>query len=57
LEAYPLAEIAWDHSFGYGNSVDDVSFLELVGNAVAVNPDAKLREIATQRNWAIEAWR
>ena len=56
LEAYPLAEIAWDHSFGYGNSVDDVSFLELVGNAVAVNPDVKLREIAAQRNWAIEAW-
>jgi HAD superfamily hydrolase (TIGR01490 family) len=57
LETYPTAEIAWDHSFGYGNSADDVSFLELVGNAVAVNPDAKLREIATQRNWAIEAWR
>jgi|SRR5262245_6073054 len=56
LEAYSTVEIAWDHSFGYGNSADDVSFLELVGNAVAVNPDAKLREIATQRNWAIEAW-
>jgi HAD superfamily hydrolase (TIGR01490 family) len=56
LEAYPAAEIAWDHSFGYGNSVGDISFLELVGNAVAVNPDAKLREIAAQRNWSIEAW-
>jgi HAD superfamily hydrolase (TIGR01490 family) len=56
LEAYAAAEIAWDHSFGYGNSVDDISFLELVGNAIAVNPDAKLREIAGRRNWAIEAW-
>jgi len=56
LEAYPATEIDWDHSFGYGNSVDDVSFLELIGNAIAVNPDAKLRRIAVQRNWVIEAW-
>ena len=56
LEVYPGTEIVWDQSYGYGNSVEDVSFLELLGNAVAVNPDAKLRRIAVQRNWAIEAW-
>ena len=56
LEAYPATEIAWDQSYGYGNSVEDVSFLELLGNVVAVNPDAKLRRIAVQWNWAIEAW-
>ena len=56
LETYPGSEIAWDQSYGYGNSVEDVSFLELLGNPVAVNPDAKLREIAVQRNWSIEAW-
>jgi len=56
LEAYPAPDIAWDQSYGYGNSVDDVSFLELLGNAIAVNPDAKLRRIAVQRNWTIEAW-
>jgi len=56
LEAYPAADIAWDQSYGYGNSVEDVSFLELLGNVVAVNPDGKLRKIAVQRNWSIEAW-
>lgn len=56
LEVYPATETAWDQSYGYGNSVDDVSFLELVGNAVAVNPNAKFKRIAVQRNWAIEAW-
>jgi len=56
LEACPGSEIAWDQSYGYGNSIDDVSFLELLGNAVAVNPDAKLRRIALERNWAIESW-
>ena len=56
LEAYPATEIAWDRSYGYGNAVQDVSFLEILGNAVAVNPDANLRKIAVQRNWAIEAW-
>jgi HAD superfamily hydrolase (TIGR01490 family) len=56
LEACPGSEIAWDQSYGYGNSIEDLSFLELLGNPVAVNPDAKLREIAAQRNWAIEAW-
>lgn len=56
LEVFPATEIAWDQSYGYGNSVEDVAFLELLGNAVAVNPDAKLRKIAVQRNWAIETW-
>lgn len=56
LEEYPGSEIDWDQSYGYGNSAEDVPFLELLGNAVAVNPDAKLKKIAVQRNWAIEAW-
>jgi len=56
LETYPASEIDWEQSYGYGNSVEDVPFLEVVGNAVAVNPDPKLRRIAVQRNWAIEAW-
>lgn len=57
LEVYPANEIAWDQSYGYGNSVEDVPFLEVVGYPVAVNPDRKLRKIAAQRNWAIESWR
>jgi HAD superfamily hydrolase (TIGR01490 family) len=56
LEIYRVDEIAWDQSYGYGNSAEDIAFLELLGNAVAVNPDAKLKKVAVQRNWAIQAW-
>src|SRR5574341_402637 len=56
LETYRVDDIAWDQSYGYGNSAEDIAFLELLGNAVAVNPDAKLKKTAVQRNWAIEVW-
>ena len=57
LESYPTAGIDWQQSYGYGNSVDDVPFLDAVGNAVAVNPDHKLRKLAARRNWLVETWR
>jgi len=57
LEAYSATEIAWSRSYGYGDSVDDVGFLALLGNPVAVNPDAKLRKFAAKRKWPIESWR
>ncbi len=56
LEEWPATEIAWSQSYGYGDSVEDVAFLDLLGNPVTVNPDAKLRRIAVQRNWPIEVW-
>jgi HAD superfamily hydrolase (TIGR01490 family) len=56
LETYRRDDVAWDLSYGYGNSADDFAFLELLGNAVAVNPDRKLRRIAVERKWPIEAW-
>jgi phosphoserine phosphatase len=56
VEEYSACEVDWDQSYGYGNSVEDVPFLEVVGNAVAVNPDLKLRKIAMQRTWPIETW-
>src|SRR5699024_2101085 len=37
----------------YSDSENDVPMLSVVGNAVAVNPDAGLREIARQRGWRI----
>ena len=57
MAEYSAGEIDWDQSYGYGNSVEDVPFLEILGNPVAVNPDLKLRKIALQRNWLIEIWR
>jgi HAD superfamily hydrolase (TIGR01490 family) len=37
----------------YSDSVSDVPFLECVGTAVAVNPDAELRRIAGERGWRV----
>ena len=41
-------------SYAYGNHHTDAHKLELFGHPVAVNPDRKLRQIATERNWQIE---
>jgi HAD superfamily hydrolase (TIGR01490 family) len=43
-------------SFAYADSLSDLPMLELVGNPVAVNPDARLSAIARQRGWRVERW-
>lgn len=40
----------------YTDSMADLSVLEVVGHPVAVNPDPRLRRIATARNWTVEDW-
>jgi HAD superfamily hydrolase (TIGR01490 family) len=42
-----------DLSFAYTDSHTDLPMLELVGNPVAVNPDADLRRIASTREWPV----
>jgi HAD superfamily hydrolase (TIGR01490 family) len=42
-----------ESSFAYTDSQTDLPMLELVGNPVAVNPDAHLRRIASDRDWPI----
>jgi HAD superfamily hydrolase (TIGR01490 family) len=49
---YDLAE-----STAYSDSHTDLPFLEAVGHPVAVNPDRKLRAIATERGWPIQEFR
>ncbi|WP_216210741.1 HAD family hydrolase [Amycolatopsis aidingensis] len=41
----------------YSDSQNDVPMLSVVGTAVAVNPDAGLREIARNRQWEIRDFR
>ena len=41
-------------SYAYGNHYTDAYKLELFGHPVAVNPDRRLRQIATERHWRIE---
>jgi len=41
----------------YSDSANDLPMLELVGNPVAVNPDADLRRAAQERDWTIRDYR
>jgi HAD superfamily hydrolase (TIGR01490 family) len=58
LEEYAAQNgIALSDSFAYADSLSDLPMLELVGTPVAVNPDARLSQVAGQRGWRIERWR
>ena len=41
----------------YSDSYNDVPMLSLVGTAVAINPDARLRRLARDRGWEIHDFR
>ncbi|WP_454786393.1 HAD family hydrolase [Mycobacterium antarcticum] len=41
----------------YSDSINDVPMLSLVGTAVAINPDAALRDLARKRGWEIRDFR
>ena len=41
----------------YSDSFNDVPMLSLVGTAVAINPDAGLRDLARERGWEIRDYR
>ena len=40
-------------SYAYSDSVSDLPLLEMVGNPVAANPDARLRAVASDRGWRV----
>ncbi len=43
-------------SYFYTDSISDLPLLERVGQAVAVNPDPRLRRLARKRGWPIESF-
>lgn len=47
---------AFEESVFYTDSITDRPLLEAVGERVIVNPDARLRRLATRRGWRIEHW-
>ena len=49
--------IVLSESFAYADSLSDLGMLELVGTPVAVNPDARLSQVAGQRGWRVERWK
>jgi HAD superfamily hydrolase (TIGR01490 family) len=46
-------EIDLDESWAYSDSASDLPMLRAVGNAVAVNPDMELAEIARAEGWRV----
>lgn len=51
-----MNDVDLERSWAYSDSIYDVPMLELVGNPVAVNPDARLRLAAVGRRWPIESF-
>lgn len=45
-----------EDSFFYSDSITDLPLLQAVKAPVVINPDRRLRRIAVQRGWPIEAW-
>ena len=43
-------------SWYYGDSIDDLPALDIVGNPVCVNPDKKLLKVARQKGWRVYEW-
>jgi len=46
-------EVTFENCVFYSDSNNDLPLLELVKNPVAVDPDDKLKAIATEKNWPI----
>ncbi len=57
LSIYPRDQVLWADSYAYGNSADDISFMDLVGHPGAVNPDRRLESTALRRGWEVVDWR
>jgi len=41
------------NSWSYSDSMSDVPMMELVGNAVAVNPDSELSDLSRRKGWPV----
>ncbi len=46
-------DIDWEASYAYADLITDTGLFGLVGHPVVVNPDEKLLELATSKNWDI----
>ncbi len=44
-------------SHAYADSFDDVAMLDCVGHPVVINPDNRLRRLASARGWDARCWR
>jgi HAD superfamily hydrolase (TIGR01490 family) len=49
-------DFSLDEATFYSDSITDLPLLERVKTPIVVNPDRRLRRIAAQRGWRVEAW-
>ncbi|HZK32307.1 MAG TPA: HAD-IB family hydrolase [Corynebacterium sp.] len=52
-----LEELDLAKCTAYSDSINDIPMLSMVGTAVAINPDAKLKAEAQRRGWAVRDYR
>ena len=45
--------LSFEESYGVGDTESDASFLELVDNPIAFNPNHNLKKVAEEKNWKI----
>lgn len=50
------APFAFEHSWAYSDSLNNLPLLEYVSHAAVINPGDELRQLAQQRNWSICHW-
>jgi phosphoserine phosphatase len=53
LSAAPDSIAAFDESFFYSDSINDLPLLDAVTRPVAVRPDERLRALAQARGWTV----
>ena len=57
IREYAEAEgLSLEDAVAYADSTSDLPMLEVVGNPVIVNPEARLAVIAQRRGWPVERW-
>ena len=49
-------DFSLEDSYFYTDSITDVPLIEAVKEPVIVNPDKKLKRLAKERGWRVEAW-
>ncbi|MDO5033103.1 HAD family phosphatase [Corynebacterium sp.] len=52
-----LENLDLERCTAYSDSANDIPMLSMVGTPVAINPDAKLRDVAEERGWLIRDYR
>lgn len=52
-----MEQLNLDECTAYSDSANDVPMLSMVGTAVAINPDARLKKVALDKDWLIRDYR